>query len=44
MIQDSSDPSLGSLRGIAAAWRHWQLGHVVDPQNVAFPLAAGASR
>lgn len=29
---------------IAAAWRHWQLGHVVDPQNVAFPLAAGASR
>eukprot|EP00913_Durusdinium_trenchii_P011686 g10974.t1 len=27
---------------IAAAWRHWQLGHVVDPQNVAFPLAAGA--
>ena len=29
-------------RGIAAAWRHWNLGHVADPKAVAFPLAAGA--
>ncbi|CAJ1398168.1 unnamed protein product [Effrenium voratum] len=27
---------------LAAAWRHWLLGHVVDPNQVAFPLAAGA--
>jgi len=27
---------------IAAAWRHWNLGHVADPKAVAFPLAAGA--
>jgi len=27
---------------IAAAWRHWNLGHVAEPKMVAFPLAGGA--
>ena len=27
---------------LAAASRHWRLGHVLDPHQVAFPLAAGA--
>lgn len=27
---------------LAAAWRHFSLGHVQDPQIIAYPLAAGA--
>eukprot|EP00439_Symbiodinium_sp_Y106_P018658 s850_g2.t1 len=27
---------------LAAAWRHYSMGHVLDPGNFAYPLAAGA--